>query len=246
MRKLVPILVGFAVCAGIWEAVRVGLKLPEVVSPSLVSIAGALGDKAGYLFLELLFTIGESLAGFLIGSTLGCFVAFLFILSTFFRQAAYPIALMIKATPLIAMAPVVILWFGSGLLSKVVMSSILCFFPVLVACFDGLRSTNQSVVELLDMYGATKSQIFWKARIPSALPSLFSGLKVALPMALVGAVIGEYLSATRGIGYVIANSSYHLKTPLMYGALFLVSATGLILFLALILMEKKIAFWKDK
>lgn len=246
MRDLFPVSVGFVSCGLAWELVRIGFNLPEVVLPSLKSIFISLGKNSTYLLPELTITIGEALAGFSVGSFLACLFAFFFIQSTFFQKAVYPIALMVKATPLIVMAPIVILWFGSGTLSKIAMSSILCFFPVLVAAFDGMKDTDRNALELLGLYGASKSQVFWKAKVPSALPSFFSGLKVALPLAFVGAVIGEYLSSTRGIGYVIANASHHLKTPLMYGSVLLVSATGLGLFAILLEIEKRLIFWKKK
>jgi NitT/TauT family transport system permease protein len=238
-REIAPILVLLGGVFGIWEAVRIGFALPRIVLP----IAG--WAKSDYLLAQLAITVGEALAGFAVGSVLAFALACVFLGVPFFRRAVYPLALILKSTPLIALAPLIVIWLGSGTASKVAMSAILCFFPILVACYDGLRQTDPSIIDLLRLYGARPIQIIVKARIPAALPQIFSGLRVAVPLAVVGAVIGEYLSATRGIGYVIANASYHLETALVFASLFTISAASLTMFGIVVWAEKRLAFWRD-
>lgn len=227
----------------LWEAVRRGLALPRIVLPSPLDVLLAFSSRAGYILGHLGVTLGEALAGFALGAAASMLLAFIFIRFATIRRALYPLALALKSTPLIALAPLLVIWLGSGAASKVAMSAILCFFPILVGTYDGMREVDPALLDLLRVYGATPNQLLLKVRLPAALPQVLSGCRVAVPLAVVGAVIGEYLSATRGIGYIIANAGYHLDTALVFAAIAAIAMASLIMFGLVVLLERRIAFW---
>lgn len=145
---------------------------------------------------------------------------------------------------MIAIAPLLVIWFGNGLLSKVVMAALVAFFPVLVNAVDGLVSIDKEALDLMKSLNASQIQIFRKIRFPNSLPLVFSSLKIASTLAVVGAVIGEFTGATEGIGYLINTSSYYLNTDLMFAGIILISIGGILFFGLVAYLEKKIIFWK--
>lgn len=190
-------------------------------------------------------TLLETALGFSFGFALGFGLSVLFLLIPILRKMFFPLALILKSTPLIVLVPLIVLWLGSGIESKIAMSAILCFFPILVNSFDGLSQTDSDYLELFQLYGATMTETILKVRIPASLPQVFSGIRIAIPLAFVGSVIGEYLSATKGIGYVIANASYHLETALVFASIATVSLVSLTVFGFIVLLESKINFWNS-
>jgi NitT/TauT family transport system permease protein len=243
LSQAAPVLGALGGLFALWEGVRRGFDLPAIVLPSPLQVVLAFVSRADYILSHLLVTLGEALAGFALGVLSGVLLAFLFVRFAGLRRALYPLALLLKSTPLIVLAPLLVIWFGSGAASKVTMSAILCFFPILVATYDGLREVDPALLDLLRIYGATPNQLLLKARLPAALPQLLSGCRVAVPLAVVGAVIGEYLSATRGIGHIIANASYHLDTALVFAALATIALSSLSLFGLIVWLERRLAFW---
>lgn len=243
LSQAAPVLGALFFLIALWEAVRRGFALPRIILPSPLDVLFASSQKAGYILGHLRFTLGEASAGFALGAVAGVLLAFIFVRFAALRRALYPLALALKSTPLIALAPLLVLWLGSGAASKVAMSAILCFFPILVGTYDGLREVDPALIDLLRVYGATPNQLLLKVRLPAALPQVLSGGRVAVPLAVVGAVIGEYLSATRGIGYIIANAGYHLDTALVFAAIAAIAIASLSMFGLVVLLERRIAFW---
>jgi NitT/TauT family transport system permease protein len=186
----------------------------------------------------------ESVLGFLLGSGGAYLVAILFVFSRTFQQAVYPYAVALKATPLIAIAPLLVLWFGNGLLSKIVMSALVAFFPVLVNSAIGLTAVDPEVLDLMRSLSASRWQVLTKIRIPNSLSYFMAGLKIASSLAVVGAVIGEFTGATEGIGHLINTSSYYLETPLMFAGVAMISLGGVLFFGLMAYLERKIVFWQ--
>lgn len=189
------------------------------------------------------YTAFESIMGFLIANFLGFIGAIFFAHSRTIERALFPYAIMLKTTPIIAMAPMLILWFGSGIESKVAASALICFFPILVNATRGLRDVDRNIFDLFRIFGASKMQIFLKLRLLSSLPSLFSALKISSSLCVVGAIVGEFVGSDRGLGYVIQYSFYHLDTKSMFSAILASAMIGVSLFNIIRFIEKKFFNW---
>jgi NitT/TauT family transport system permease protein len=219
--------------------------IPTITLPAPHAIALALIDNWETLILNTGITMLEAILGFLLGSAIAFGLAIVFVHSPNIRLAIYPYAVALKSTPIIAIAPLLILWFGNGLESKIVMSALVAFFPVLVNSVDGLASIEPELIDLLKSLAATKRQILYKIRIPNSLPNVFTALKISSTLSVVGAVIGEFTGASKGIGFVINTASYYLNTDIMFAAILLISLGGILFFYLINYLEKKLVFWKQ-
>ena len=220
-------------------------NISTITLPAPHAIVLALINNWQTLILNTGITMLESVLGFLLGSLVAYCLAIGFVYSPNIRLAIYPYAVALKSTPIIAIAPLLILWFGNGLESKIVMSALVAFFPVLVNSVDGLTSIETELIDLMKSLAATRRQILYKIRIPNSLPNLFTALKISSTLSVVGAVIGEFTGASKGIGYVINTASYYLNTDLMFAAIFLISLGGILFFYFINYMERTIVFWKQ-
>jgi NitT/TauT family transport system permease protein len=197
------------------------------------------------LALQLAVTFSEALMGFVIASVLASAAALLFVRFRTLEKGFFPIAIALKTTPLVALAPLLVLWQGTGLWSKVTAASLICFFPVLVNTVKGLKAADAEYFELFKSLGASRPQEFGKLRIPFCLPYLFSALKISSSLAVVGAIVGEFVGATQGLGYLIMISSAHIETPTLFSAIFASAAAGLVLFYAIGAAERFVVFWQE-
>jgi NitT/TauT family transport system permease protein len=161
------------------------------------------------------------------------------------ERTLFPIAILIKVTPIVAIAPLLAIWFGFGLAPRIVIAALISFFPILVNTIIGLRSTNPDALAFLASIHASPLEVFLKLRLPSSLPYLFAALKVSMPLALIGAVVAEWFSADEGLGLVIFASNAQLDTPTLFAAVTVLAAMGVILNLALSLAERAVLFWHE-
>ncbi|AIQ32889.1 ABC transporter permease subunit [Paenibacillus sp. LMG 31459] len=224
----------------LWElAVRL-LSVPMYLLPSPTQVVSAID---GSLWSHTLVTLGESLTGFMLANILGLITAVIFVHSKPIEKGMFPLAIALKTTPLVALAPLLVVWLGTGYTSKVIASMLICFFPILVNSVKGLKAIEYEAWELFSTYKGTKSEIFWKLRLPTSLPYIFSALKISTSLAIVGAIVGEFVGANKGLGYVVLVSSYHMDTPVMFSAIIASALCGLLLFWCIGLLEKKVIFW---
>jgi len=242
IRKL-PI-IAFLVIVALWEAFDYVFSIKEVILPNPHEILSSIVANGDILIKHTGITMFESVFGFIIGSSIGILIALLFVYSAKSKEALYPYAIALKATPLYALAPLLIVWFGSGLLSKIVMSALVAFFPVLVNTVKGFTSIEQESLDLFKSFSASKWQTFIKLRLPNSLPYLFPALKVATTLAIVGATIAEFTGASFGIGHLIVNASYYLDTSLMFAGIVMISLVGILFFYLIEFIEKKVVFWQ--
>ncbi|WP_087972208.1 ABC transporter permease [Oceanobacillus rekensis] len=184
------------------------------------------------------------ITGFIIGSSIGILVAIGLHLIPFLREAFYPLLIISQNIPTIVLAPLLVIWFGFGMLPKIIVITLVCFFPITVALLDGFRQTNRDLLYYMQMAGASKQQIFWKLEWPHALPSLFSGLKISATYSVMGAVISEWLGAGKGIGVYMTLASSAFRTDRVFVAIFLIIATSLLFFAIIIALEKRVIKWK--
>ena len=228
----------------LWNgAVRVTNISPLIV-PSPLAVLHALVGHWRYLVMNGSITLLEAAFGFVAAALSAVSLALMFHFSPRVRSAVYPYAIAIKAVPLIALAPIVILWFGTGMTSKVVLAGIISFFPILVNALDGFKSVDAEALDLLESLSASKTQTLRKLVLPNSLPQIFSGLKVASTFAVVGAVVAEFVSADKGIGYVVKSSSYYLDTDLTFAAIAVAALAGIAFFGVVLLIERRVIWWE--
>jgi NitT/TauT family transport system permease protein len=245
-QRLITPLIALVVFLSAWEISVRALSVSPLILPPPSAVGSILTNQFGSLISQAGITLLESVLGFLLGCVAAFALATLFIFSRIAEQALYPYAIALKAIPLVALAPIVVIWFGTGLFSKVFLAAVIAFFPILVNAIDGLKAIEPEALELLKMLSASQWQVFTKLRIYTALPSIFAGMKVASSFAVVGAVVAEFISSDQGIGFVIKSSSYYLNTDLTFAAIIVSALIGLIFFWLISFLETKIIFWKSK
>ena len=233
-----------------WEYGVVWFDVPAYILPPPSDIAVALWrgldagltSRGGY-WLHAGVTISEVLLGFVIGSSVGLLLGT--VVSQFrIVEATFSLYLVaIQSLPKIALAPIIVLWFGFGLTSKVVIICLLTFFPLLVNSMAGFRSVEPERIELMRAIGANPWQMFWKVRLPSALPYIFAGLDMAAVFAVVGAVVGEFVGAQRGLGVLILAMNAQMDTAGTFSIFIILSLVGILLHGSLRLIERRLLFW---
>jgi NitT/TauT family transport system permease protein len=228
----------------IWELALKTWTISPSILPSFFSIISKLFEQFGYLVENGTITLLEAGLGFLFGLLLAIFLSTLFIFFPVIEQALYPYLIGFRAVPLIALAPLVVTWLGSGLSSKILLASIISFFPILVNTIQGLKALKNEEVELMTMFSASDWQVFLFVRIRTALPYLFSGMKISSTFAVIGAIVAEFTGASKGIGYIIKSSSYYSDTDLTFAAIIIAAFIGIFFFSSISFLERKIIFWQ--
>lgn len=231
----------------VWRLYIVIFNVPVFLLPAPPAVWQALVhlNETGELWIHLAYTIRNILLGFVGGVILGMLLGFALWRSRIFSEAAAPYIVILQAAPKIAIAPLLVLWFGLGLESQLVLILLLSFFPMMIAMELGLRSADKATLELSDLLGMSTWRRFTTVQLPGALPELFSGSKIAIIDAMTGAFLVEYISAQEGLGYlmVLGNSTYNI--PLLIAAVLVTVATGLLGFGAIALVERRLLRWRS-
>jgi NitT/TauT family transport system permease protein len=230
---------------GLWEALVAGLNVQRFLLPPPSDIAQTFWDERDVLWSAGWFTFKEALGGFAIGVTAGIVFAVVIARFPLLRSALMPYAIAANAVPIIAFAPITNQWFGLiNPLSKMVIAAILCFFPVFVNTLRGLTSVRPASIELMRSYAASELTIFRRVRFPNALPYVFSALKVASVLAMIGAVVGEYFGGDTGaLGVQIRNSAALFAFETAWAAILVASILGIAFYLAIALVERLMMDW---
>lgn len=244
-RTVWPALALLVMLVGLVElAVRLRLVSALIVPlPSDVVASLARLVTEGIIWEHAAATLWETAAGFVIGSVAAIVLAVAASASPLLRRALSPYIVAIQVTPLIAVAPLIIAWLGFGYASKIAIAALICFFPVFVNAAAGLASTDLNEEELFRSLGASRAKTFLKLRLPRALPTLFAGLKTAMTLALIGAVVGEFVSAERGLGLLVTRFSYQLAVPSAFAVVLVLTALGLLLYFLMAALEYAIVYW---
>jgi NitT/TauT family transport system permease protein len=242
LRWLAPVAT-FVVLVVLWDlATRIFDWEPWLVPPPR-DVAEALWDYRDLLPEHTWVTLRESLAGFVLAIVVGIPLGGLIAYSRVMELTVYPLLLGLNAVPKIAIAPILILWMGFGPGPKILVSFLLCVFPIVIATATGLKQTPAELVELARSLCASQWQTFRRFRFPSALPEIFIGLKVAISLAVIGAVIGEFVGASEGLGWVIVNSGANVNTSLAFAAMVILAVVSVLLFYAIALVERLLVPW---
>jgi putative hydroxymethylpyrimidine transport system permease protein len=211
--------------------------------PTPLSVAQALVSQRDYLFQNTLVTLAEILLGLVFGTILGGLAALAMAVLPPLQRWVMPVLVLSQAIPVFALAPILVLWFGFGMASKVIMTVLVIFFPVTAALADGLRQTEPGWLDLAATMNASRLGVLWKIRLPAALPSFASGLRVAAALAPIGAIIGEWVGASSGLGYVMINANARIETDVMFAALFILCVVAVCLFTAVDRALRRLLYW---
>ncbi|WP_217992603.1 ABC transporter permease [Polaromonas sp. AET17H-212] len=223
-----------------WEALARGAHVSALVLPAPSVIGAALwsGLRSGYFWPHLLHTGTELVLGLALGCAAGFLGGFVLGESAFLRRVLFPYVLVSQVVPKLALAPLFIVWFGFGMTSTVVITALICFFPLMENTLTGLQQVEPRKLELFRMLGATPMQTLLRLKIPSGLPVVMAGFRVAVVLALVGAVVGEFIGGSKGLGALIIASQAMMDTPLMFAVLLLITVLGLVMYQLAIGLER--------
>jgi NitT/TauT family transport system permease protein len=242
-RRLLPA-VGIAVLIGAWAALVYLLKVPPFVAPSPQLVVRTLAAKFDILLANLLPTAIEAVCGFLLGNLTAIIIAAAFVHKKSLEQAFFPVVVLINSIPVVAKAPILVLLLGNGMEPKIAIAALVCFFPTLVNMVRGLESVNPQSLELMKVLSASKAEIFFKLRLFNAVPYLFSALKIAASTAVIGAIVGEWIGSTVGIGALIIQSTYNFDSAMLYATVIVGSAFSVTFFLTITLVERLVVRWQ--
>ncbi|HEX3760814.1 MAG TPA: ABC transporter permease [Kofleriaceae bacterium] len=234
-----------AALIGLWEAVVVYFDLPAFIVPPPSQVGRALyaGITSHLYTTHLYVTLGETLLGFALGCVLAFAAGSAIAVSRTVEYYVYPPVVMFQSTPKVALIPIIVIWFGLGITSKVVSAALVAFFPLMVNTIVGLRSADEDRVQLMRSLAASRWQIFWMLEVPSALPYLFAGLESAMMFALIGAIVAELIGAEKGLGMLMQSMGFNMDTAGEFSILFVLAVLGLVLNGAIRLARHRILFW---
>jgi NitT/TauT family transport system permease protein len=226
-----------------WQALVIVGRYPTFLLPGPLDVVGRLGSAIarGTLWPHLVTTLSEVLLGLAVGVSVGLLTGSLLARSRLAERLVSPWLVAAQATPILALAPLIVLWFGPGLAGKVLICALICFFPMVVATTVGLRSVDARLLEMGRSLRATARQLLWTVEIPAALPQILGGLKVAVTLAVVGAIVAEWVGGDSGLGVLINLARGSLfDTPLMFATLLVIASIGVVLYLFVVLLERRL------
>jgi NitT/TauT family transport system permease protein len=242
-RVLYPLLVALVLVGG-WQGLVTGLDLPHYLVPSPVLMVQTLVDNFAQLMLALWVTVKVTVLAFVLATVVGVAISFLFVQSRTIETAFFPYAILLQVTPIVAVAPLIIIWVRNPTGAMVVCAALVALFPIISNTTLGLRSVDPDLQSYFRMNRASRLQTLWRLRIPSALPYFFGGLRISSGLSLIGAVVAEFVAGTGGTGaglaYQILQAGFQLDIPRMFAALFLISLTGVALFVLMAWWSRRV------
>jgi len=241
-RRLLP-LAGGAALLFVWWALIAVLHVRSFIAPAPEVVAATVYVKFGMLMDNLGPTALEALCGFALGNAAAIAIATVFVHRKSIEQAFFPIAVLLHSIPVVATAPILVLLLGNGLAPKVAIAAIICFFPTLVNMVRGLESVSAQSMELMHVLSATPREVFFRLRVPTSLPFLFSALRIAASTATVGAIVGEWIGSQVGIGALIIQATYNFDSALLYATVLCGSCFSVAFFQIIRLIERLVLRW---
>jgi putative hydroxymethylpyrimidine transport system permease protein len=227
-----------------WEIMVRELEVPHYILPAPTRILNTLAVQQFILLHHTFVTLQEIMVGFMLAFVVGVGLAFLMFQFPVLEKTFYPLVIGSQTIPVFAIAPLLVLWLGYGLPSKVAMAALIVFFPIVVNTLDGLKGADSDAVNLLKILKANRWQILWKVRVPSALPFIFSGCKIGISVSTIGAIIGEWVGSKEGLGYLMLHANAQLQISLIFASLIYLTILGVSLFYLIVLIERWVMPWK--
>lgn len=241
-RRLLPV-VTFLTLLVVWEVSVRLFEIKPFIAPAPSAVMQVLVSKFPMLMQNLLPTAIEAIAGFIIGNLAAISIATAFAYKQSLEEAFFPIAVMVNTIPVVAKAPILVLLLGNGMEPKIAIAALICFFPTLVNMTRGLRDVNAQQLELMHVLSASPREVFIKVRLKNSLPYLFSALKIAASTAVIGAIVGEWIGSTVGIGALIIQATYNFDSPLLYATIVVGSVFSASFFGVISWMERYFLTW---
>lgn len=233
----------FAAVLLAWEGAVRALRVPQYLLPPPSLVAVELVQRWPRVLDEALVTGTEILAGFLLAAAVSIPLAFAIASSRRFEQSVYPVIVFLQIVPKIAVAPLFIIWFGFGFAPKLLLVFLLSFFPIVVSSTAGFKALDPDVTDLARSTGATRAKMFITIQLPQALPHIFTGLKVGAALSATAAVVAEFVASDRGLGYLLLEYNANLETPMVFGAIVVLSLLGLVVYYAVEMIERLVIPW---
>ena len=228
----------------VWEILVHVLGMKAVILPPPTTTFATMWAKRAYLLQHTWPTVIAISLGFLIAAVSGFAIAVAIAYSRRINEVTYPFLVAAQVVPKIALAPLFLIWFGVGLLPKVIIAALIAFFPIVINTAKGLTSVEPELIQFMRSLGASWREIFFKISLPWALPYIFAAFKISITLAVVGAVVGEFIASDVGLGYVVNYANITLETEVMFAGLLLLSAVGILLFLVIVLLERYVMSWQ--
>jgi NitT/TauT family transport system permease protein len=238
----------FLALLGLWEFLIRSLNVPAFIIPKPSSVLLSLynGISSGLYFWHTFITLTEVILGFLIGAGIGFLIGVGIAINRYFAYFIYPYAIVLQSLPKVALAPLIVLWFGLGITSKVIAAALICFFAVMVNTVAGLRSVDQERIDLIRSLDGSEFQVFWMLRLPAALPFIMAGFEIALTFSLIGSVVAEFLGAESGLGMLIQSMNFSMDVAGSFSVLVVLAVVGLVLNQLIVLARKKLIYWERR
>jgi NitT/TauT family transport system permease protein len=223
-----------------WQFLLPLAGVPSYIVPTPSTILAVFAKSWALLLGNFWPTALEAVAGFAIGNFVAILLAIVFVHSRILQAAYFPVVLFFNTIPILALSPIIILIFGLGMTPKIVIAAVICFFPTLINMIRGLDSATANERELFRILSSSRSEIFWRLRLPRALPMLFSSLRIASATAVIGAIVGEWIGSDKGLGALIIQATFNYQSDRLYAAIVLSSLLSILLFLIVVAVERKI------
>ena len=243
-RNVLDPIIFFAVLALLWEFSVELFDIKSYLLPSISDIAVEFWQSKSLLWKNSLITLGEVLYGFSLAVVLGVLIAVMIFFIPVARRTLYPFMIALQSIPKIGLAPIIVIWFGYGLSSKVIMAFLFAFFPIVISTLGGLGGLPCHLEEHFRALRSSPWNTFWRLRVPSALPNFIDGCKVAMPLAVIGAIVGEFVGSNDGLGNLILMATGSSQTALTFSALAAVTALSLVLFYIIELLGR-LVWWRS-
>lgn len=249
MRRLIELVYPLATLAVIlvaWHYGVIAFDMPDYVLPGPLAVFRALvaGFADGTIWPHIGYTVYATLLGYLIGSVLALVFGALLAESRTFEKFVYPVLVAVQATPKVALAPLILVWFGFGIASKVVLVVLICFFPLFVNTIVGIRRVDPDLIDACKAFSASRWYLFRHVKLPAASGDIFAGLQIGISLALIGTVVGELVSSEAGLGYLIGSSAVNMNVSTMFAAVVLLAVIGIIGTETVRLVHRKVVFWE--
>jgi NitT/TauT family transport system permease protein len=238
-----PEIVFFGLIALLWEMAPDWFGIRPYLLPPLSSVLAALWTNAAELYRHSLVTLNEVVVGYLWAVVGGLALGLAIHTVPLARRTVYPLIILFQGLPKVALAPLMVIWFGYGLTSKVLMAFLFAFFPMVIGMLGGLESVPSHLREHFDAIGASRWTRFWRLQMPAALPSIVDACKTAMPLAVIGAIVGEFVGAEGGLGYVILSANASARSDLLFAALVVISILSTLLYLMVELLGRRV-WWR--
>lgn len=244
IMAVLPAALTLLLIAAAWELFTVVTGEPEYVLPPISAILRTAVERSLTTLLPNAWvTLQEIVLGFAVGVTVGLLLGALIFFSITLRRALLPLVIATQAIPVLAIAPILVIWFGFGMTPKIIVAAIISFFPVAMNTIAGLGSVERESINLMRSLGASRWQVLFKLRLPAALPSIFTGVKNAAAISAIGAIVGEWVGSNQGLGPVMITANASFKTAVVFAAILYLSIMAIALFLLVILVERLVIPW---